>query len=108
MGEGGSVTCRDGVALPWALRPTPPAAAVAAAATATFALERDVLLDTAPGAVACHAGHGVVEHQEARLAAGVWRVAVCMRRCRERWLAWFHPYQGQSAVNEWCKRFTTP
>ena len=94
MGEGGSVTCRDGVALPWALRPTPPAAAVAAAATATFALERDVLLDTAPGAVACHAGHGVVEHQEARLAAGVWRVAVCMRRCRTARVGLVSPLPG--------------
>jgi hypothetical protein len=45
-GEAGGVTCRDGVALPWALRPTPPA--VAAAATATLALERDVLLDATP------------------------------------------------------------
>ena len=45
-GEAGGITCRDGVALPWALRPTPPA--VAAAATATLALERDVLLDATP------------------------------------------------------------
>ena len=48
-GERSGVTCRDGVALPWALRPTPPATAVAATATATLALECDVLLDAAPG-----------------------------------------------------------
>ena len=96
MGEGGSVTCWDGVALPWALRPTPPAAAVAAAATATFALERDVLLDTAPGAVACHAGHGVVEHADVSRADVSRRCVVDadVSRVTECWLAWFHPTYG--------------